>query len=210
MKKIFDDSFRIRFDRKSYIFWIERDNREPFTFNTLSAGYEAIIDIISEIIMQISTTKSKRFDCEGIVLIDEIDIHLHIELQKNILPLLTTFFPNIQFIVTTHSPFVLSSLENSVIYDLERKELTDGNRFVNGSYANIVKNYFEVDSEYSHILEEKISRYEDLINLFETKNISLEDEKKLSVLDRELDEKALMLSTNIYLRFKELQKRIME
>jgi len=121
MKKIFDDSFEIRFDRKSYIFWIERNNREPFTFNTLSAGYWAIIDIVSEIIMQISMTKSNSFDCNGIVLIDEIDVHLHVELQKDILPMLTSFFPNIQFIITTHSPFVLSSLSNAVIYDLEKQ-----------------------------------------------------------------------------------------
>jgi predicted ATP-binding protein involved in virulence len=211
LKQIFnDDDLYIKFDRKNYNFFIHRKSREPFDFNDLSAGYSAIVDIITELILKIENTESKSFDCEGIVLIDEVENHLHVELQKDILPMLTSFFPNIQFIVTTHSPFVLSSLENSVIYDLERKELTDGNRFVNGGYSQIVKNYFEVDSEYSHTLEENIKRYEALINLFESGNISLEDEKELSKLDRELDDMALMLSTNIYLRFKALQKRIME
>ncbi len=211
LKEIFtDDSLFLKFDRKNYNFFIHRSNREPFDFNSLSAGYSAIIDIITEIILKIELFEVKSFDYEGIVLIDEVENHLHVELQKNIMPLLTSFFPNIQFIVTTHSPFVLSSIENSVIYDLERKEFSNGDRFVNGSYSNIVKNYFEVDSEYSHILEEKISRYEELINIFEKEDITIEDEKELSKLDRELDDIALMLSTNIYLRFKELQKRIME
>lgn len=55
----------------------------------------------------------------GIVLVDEIETHLHLELQKKILDLLTTVFPNIQFVVSTHSPFILNSLENTVVYDLE-------------------------------------------------------------------------------------------
>lgn len=49
----------------------------------------------------------------------KIETHLHLELQKNIMSLLTTIFHNIQFIVTTHSPFILNSLDNVVIYDLE-------------------------------------------------------------------------------------------
>lgn len=46
---------------------------------------------------------------------------LHIGLQKTILPFLTSFFPKIQFIVSTHSPYILNSIENCVIYDLEKK-----------------------------------------------------------------------------------------
>jgi len=211
LRQIFnDDDLYIKFDRKNYNFFIHRNSREPFDFNSLSAGYSSIIDIITELILKIENTESKSFDCEGIVLIDELETHLHVELQKNIFPLLTSFFPKIQFIVTTHSPFVLSSIENSVIYDLERKEITDGNRFVNGSYSQIVKNYFEIDSEFSIQLEEKIKKYEELINIFEAGNISLEDEKELLSLDTKLDDIALMLSGNVYLRFKELQDRIRE
>lgn len=51
---------------------------------------------------------------------------LHLELQKNIMPLLTAMFPNIQFIVTSHSPFILNSLKDVVIYDLENKVLVEG------------------------------------------------------------------------------------
>ena len=159
MKQIFDDSFKIELDRTDYIFWIERDNREPFTFNTLSAGYWAIMDIVSEIIMKISTTKSKSFDCEGIILIDEIDIHLHVELQKDILPMLTTFFPNIQFIVTTHSPFVLSSLSNTVICDLEKKFVTED--LSSYSYDALIESYFDSD-KYSKEIKGKIEIFEQL------------------------------------------------
>ena len=48
---------------------------------------------------------------EGVVLIDEIDLHLHPKWQKTIVPNLKDLFPNIQFILTTHSPFIIQSLE---------------------------------------------------------------------------------------------------
>ncbi len=56
------------------------------------------------------------------MLIDEVETHLHLELQRLVMPILTSLFPKIQFIVTTHSPFVLSSIGNAVAFDLEKHE----------------------------------------------------------------------------------------
>jgi len=206
-----DDSLSLKFDRRnimSYNFVIEKENREVFDFHSLSDGYSSILDIITEILLKVETTKSRGLDVEGIVLIDEIETHLHVELQKNILPLLISFFPNIQFIVTTHSPFVLQSIENSIVYDLERKEQLSGKRLNIASYADIVKNYFEVDSEFSKVLENKIIRYEELIDSFEKNTLDIDGEKELLHLDIKLDEIAPMMSKNIFLRFKESQDRI--
>jgi predicted ATP-binding protein involved in virulence len=68
----------------------------------------------------------------GIVLIDEIDVHLHVSLQRKILPFFIRSFPNIQFIVTTHSPFVVTSTTDTLIYDL-----TSGNESSNLSMYSI-------------------------------------------------------------------------
>jgi predicted ATP-binding protein involved in virulence len=56
---------------------------------------------------------------EGIVLIDEIELHLHPKWQRNIVPALTKTFPNIQFIITTHSPQVLSYVPNGSAFSIE-------------------------------------------------------------------------------------------
>ena len=106
-----------------------------------------------------SEERNYAFDTEGIVLIDELETHLHIELQKKILPFLTDFFPNIQFIITTHSPFVLNSIDNAVIYDLEKKIRIE--YLSNYSYEGIVEGYFEVDN-YSKELKEKLEEYKNL------------------------------------------------
>ena len=211
LQTIFNDNeLKIVYDRDNFNFTIQRPSREEFDFNTLSAGYSAIVDIITELILKIETTISKSFDVEGIVLIDEIENHLHVELQKNILPLLTSFFPNIQFIVTTHSPFILQSIENSIVYDLERREQLSGEKLSKASYTDIVKNYFEVDSQFSQILENEVSRYENLVEIFDEEKLNREQEKELLELDIKLDKIAPMLSDTIYLRFKEAQDRISE
>ena len=78
------------------------------------------------------------------------------------LPILISLFPNIQFIITTHSPFILSSLDNVVIYDLENKTLVE-NGLKNLPYEGIVEGYFKADT-LSKELREKFERYKVLVS----------------------------------------------
>ncbi|KHA76766.1 hypothetical protein NC77_21895 [Janthinobacterium lividum] len=86
----------------------------------LSAGFQAVLLIIANIIEWIEASRKDGDrnvkEATGTVLIDELDIHLHPEWQFNIRNGLSRIFPNIQFIVTTHSPHLLSSADaNEVI-----------------------------------------------------------------------------------------------
>lgn len=145
-----DTDLKIVFDYRDYSCKINTDGK-LFTFRQLSAGFAAIIDIISDLIlkMQSQSSLNRVYDKKGIVLIDEVETHLHLELQKNIMPILTKVFPNIQFIVTTHSPFVLSSLPNAVAFDLEHKEIIeDLNEY---SYEALAEGYFGVKTSSSYL-----------------------------------------------------------
>lgn len=159
LKQIFDDeTVELEFDEDTFEFHIMQQGKEPFDFNTLSSGYQAVLDIVLDLMMRMQNQTQRSFDFNllGIVLIDEIETHLHLELQKNIMPLLTTIFPNIQFIVTSHSPFILNSLENVVIYDLENHLLVE-NGLENVPYDGIVEGYFGAD-KMSHTLKEKFEK----------------------------------------------------
>lgn len=134
------------FDEDTFKFSIAMDGREPFDFNTLSSAYAAILDIVADLIIRMEKQINRSFDFNipGVVLIDEIETHLHLELQKNIMKLLTTVFPNMQFIVSSHSPFILNCLDNVVIYDLEKNMFVkDG--LSNVPYSGIVEGYFKAD-----------------------------------------------------------------
>lgn len=86
----------------------------------LSAGFQAVLSIIANIFEWVEGTNKpgdrKALNAEGTVLIDELDLHLHPEWQFSLREGLSRIFPNLQFIVTTHSPHLLSSAgENEVI-----------------------------------------------------------------------------------------------
>lgn len=121
LKEIFnDETLRLEFITSDYTFKIHTKGKEPFKFTQLADGFSAILEIVSDLILKMQNGNSLSFSYNkrGVVLIDEIETHLHLELQRLILPMLTRIFPNIQFIVTTHSPFVLNSLDDAVAFDL--------------------------------------------------------------------------------------------
>ena len=82
------------------------------SFRKLPAGYKRMFYIALDIAYRcFFLTNGERTNVGGIVIIDEIDLHLHPELEKVILRRFTETFPNLQFIISTHSPLVLTGLE---------------------------------------------------------------------------------------------------
>ena len=178
LKRLFgDDALKLSFDYKNYVFYIEKtDGRFPLT--DLSDGYSSALDIVADIIlkMQDGVNVVRTYDVPGMVFIDEIETHLHLKLQREILPLLTSIFPKIQFVVTTHSPFVLSSVENAVVYDLKNQEtITDLSDY---SYEIITEGYFGVKTE-SDKLRRNIDRLKGLLEKKSRTSIEEDDKNRL-------------------------------
>lgn len=207
LKQIFDDkTVELEFDEETFEFHILQHGKEPFDFNTLSSGYQAVLDIILDIIMRMQnqTQRSFDFNLPGIVLIDEIETHLHLKLQKNIMPFLTTIFPNIQFIVTSHSPFILNSIRNVVIYDLEKNLLVE-NGLDNVPYDGIVEGYFGAD-KLSDALKQKFERYKTLVK---KKCLSDEELNEVAELELYLDDIPDYLALGISTEYQELKLEFM-
>ena len=182
-----DDSISLKYEYKNYNFVIHQKGRNPCGFNQLSDGFSAAIYILADLLMRMdqswllnNTVLDKSL--EGVVLIDEVDAHLHLELQKRILPFLTKMFPGLQFIVTTHSPFVVNSLEDAVIYDLDNKTLVTGG-LSRVSYEGIVEGYFRADA-LSVTLRNKFERYKCLVR---KSPLSDDDYDEIMTLQQYLD-----------------------
>ena len=204
LKRIFDDdSVELVFDEETFGFTIHMDGRDPFDFNTLSSGYAAVLDIVVDLIIRMESQSGRKFDfsVEGIVLIDEIETHLHLELQRKILDLLTSIFPNIQFIMSTHSPFIINSVDNAVIYDLEKKLLVkDGLSDV--PYTGIVEGYFNAN-EMSVLLQKKFDRYKELAN---KEKLTEEDFDEIAELEMYLNEVPDYLALNLTTEYQRLKE----
>jgi hypothetical protein len=94
----------------------------------LSQGYQATIAWIADVVGQQfwdSGVAPENQDMEGLVLIDEIDLHLHPKWQKGLIQALKATFPRLQFVVTTHSPMVLPGLERDEILRVDLDEQGD-------------------------------------------------------------------------------------
>lgn len=93
----------------------------------LSDGYRAVLSLTFELIRQMAecygaerlfSADKRQIVAPGVVLIDEVDAHLHPSWQRQIGPWLTRLFPQVQFIVTTHSPYVCQSATRGSVWVL--------------------------------------------------------------------------------------------
>ena len=100
---------------------VEGQERE---LSELSSGFISVVKIIQSIISAYSafTNATDLLNVKGVVLIDEIESHLHIEWQTKIVPTLKNLFPNTTFYIATHSPLVLSQLGEGEAYLLKREK----------------------------------------------------------------------------------------
>lgn len=187
-----DNDLCLKFNYKDYSFHILSHGKK-FKFTELSDGYAAILDIVVDLILKMQSKNSltRAYKKKGIVLIDEVETHLHLEMQKMIMPILTKVFPNIQFIVTTHSPFVLNSLQNAVAYDLEHQEvISDLPQY---SYEALAEGYFGVSSESSYMK----MQLEKLANLLQKGKLTDSDKYEIRLLIADLDKVPESVSPNI-------------
>jgi predicted ATP-binding protein involved in virulence len=94
---------------------------EDLTLNELSGGYRTLLAVVADLARRMAQANpTLGTDSEAIVLIDEVDLHLHPEWQQTVLDSLLRAFPNAQFIVTTHSDQVIASVEAKQVVRLDR------------------------------------------------------------------------------------------
>jgi predicted ATP-binding protein involved in virulence len=161
-------------------------------FDDLSDGYKNIVrlslDIAYKAIKLNPHLGSEAvINAKGVVLIDEIDMHLHPKWQKTIIADLKRTFPNIQFITTTHSPFIVQSLKAGEIINLDNRDI---DRHPDSMTLNENALYMGVDSDNSQVFDKefKIAK-----NFFELLKEEVSDEilEKINYLIEETSDPVL-------------------
>lgn len=117
------DNGEFKYIRRSDLMPIIEQNGHPVSLDKLSSGNIFLIEHIVMLVCKMYSLSVLRktgidgiLSGRGLLLIDEIETHLHPQWQKSVLPIICRTFPNLQIILTTHSPFVLSSLPGARIY----------------------------------------------------------------------------------------------
>ena len=138
---------------------------QELIINQLSDGEKNLLAMVGDLARRLAIANPEMENPEqgsGVVLIDEIELHLHPKWQRMVIPALLRTFPNCQFIITTHSPQVLGEVKDGKIYQLANTE--------SGVAAKIVRTY---GRDSNRILEDEMGVpkrsqkiKDDLLNLF--------------------------------------------
>ena len=157
----------------------------------LSEGYKIVIAMVADLAARMAEANpdmDNPLNSTGIVLVDEVDLHLHPRWQRDILSQLTKVFPNIQFVVSTHSPvIVVGAAEIAQVINLnkinEDENLIYDHTYISNVGQVLLSDLFGLNYLYSPEWDDKIEERNSLLS----KQVLTEDEKKrLAELDEEM------------------------
>lgn len=153
------------------------ENERELKSEQLSAGNKSILAMIGDMIIRLYDSQPETInprELYGIVLIDELETHLHPKWQKELPKLLTEHFPLIQFIVSTHSPIVFLGMpKNSVFYNISRDENNE---------TLVKKLNIDIENAMPHqILTSEIFDMENIRNVYNKgiENLNIETEQEI-------------------------------
>jgi predicted ATP-binding protein involved in virulence len=135
--------------------------------NQLSAGEKMLLILVADLSRRLVLANPKSdnpLQGEGVVLIDEIDLHLHPSWQRGIIPKLTKIFPNCQFIVSTHSPLILSDVKPENIVILEDFKALQNTQHSQGRDSNSILSDIMDDSARPRVVQDQLDQCFELID----------------------------------------------
>jgi len=173
----------------------------------LSQGEKTLMALVGDIarrLAMMNPSLDKPLYGNGIVLIDEIDLHLHPQWQRGIIQRLRNTFPNCQFLLTTHSPLVISDAKDVQCYVLDNSELTLLDNLYGLDANQVLLKVMDTDIRNEKV-QAKITELLNLIQegeLYQAKMALSELEHELSTDDLELAKARLLIKRLEMLRAK--------
>ena len=169
---------------------LENGNKRQIRIEQMSDGYKIITAMVADIASRMAEANPEMEDpllSNGIVLIDEIDLHLHPKWQRTIVGRLTETFPNIQFIVSTHSPIIISgALDNAEMIILSGEQVNEvsGSEYITYDISQLLlSDLFGLDSSRA---TRWTSTIEEQQRLLQKTNRTAEEDSRLDEINREL------------------------
>ncbi|HLP46963.1 MAG TPA: AAA family ATPase, partial [Candidatus Kapabacteria bacterium] len=172
------------YDPNGFYFITPSNPEKAIPMEALSEGFKSTLVWLFDAIIRIvekGGSLENASGITGIILLDEVDLHLHPSWQRTILQGIETLFPNIQFIVTTHSPFVVQSanMDSLIVLEMEKGSgnvnVVDKNITSNLSYNAIVREIFAIGFPFSREIELEMNEFHKMQEAIrDNQNVDLE------------------------------------
>jgi len=192
---------------------------EIIDYEVLPDGLKSIISWIADLALRLESVpwKTQRdiFSQPVILFLDEVDIHLHPKWQRRILPAIQKLLPNAQVFVSTHSPFVVGSVEDAYVYrlpELERNICRDASvaetvkaikSGAGKSYQLILAEIFDIDEEFDVETERQIHAFKLAIRQYLQ---NPQDDSRVMTLAQTLRDKSEELATLVSMELRQMTR----
>ncbi len=161
-----DGEFEIFYDKQREGLMLKKEET-VLPVEDLSAGYQSLVWMVFDIAYRMAVLNPEKrgqiSETGGVVLIDEIDMHLHPKWQWNIVEALRRVFPNVQFIATTHAPILFASAKNVWIIDIEGDEVCYSESHYGLDINTVLKVYQETEEVIPEV-QKKVEHFYDLLD----------------------------------------------
>ncbi|AHG41572.1 ATP-binding protein [Pseudomonas syringae CC1557] len=193
---------KLRVKRKPRLHMAIDKDGQTLNVSQLSQGEKSMMALVGDIARRLAMMNpalENPLHGNGIVLIDEVDLHLHPKWQRSLIAQLTTTFPNCQFLLTTHSPLVISDSKDVLVYVMDDGELSEPDSLYGLDANQVLLSVMDTDVRNVDVqkrldrlqellmlgdLEEVHSLYQKLVNDLPSGHIEL---AKASLLIRKLE-----------------------
>jgi len=202
--KFMPEFSNLRVRRKPRLHMSIDKNGEPLNVAQLSQGEKSLMALIGDIARRLAVLNPSLDNPligDGIVLIDEVDMHLHPQWQRSLIEQLTTTFPNCQFVLTTHSPLVISDSKNVLTYLIREDEVKPLPPLYGEDANTVLLEIMDTDIRNAEVNE----KLNDLLDAIHDSDIE-KAKRLIQELDADLPTRNLELSkAKLLLRKKELK-----
>lgn len=184
-------------------------------FNLLPDGMKSIISWIADLLMRMDripwSSDINVFDRNFVLFLDEIEVHLHPEWQRKILPVVQKLFPNAQIFISTHSPFVVGSVDSAWIYKFKKEgqfSVLEGEPILSEdgkSFQYILDETFDIQNQFGVEVEKELSTFYSLKSRILKQELNIND-NAFVVITKKLAEQSIELENILGMEIKQLER----
>ncbi len=218
VKKVSGLTISFRLERSPLSVKVELEG-ESIEYDVLPDGLKSIISWIADLALRLESVpwrvQRDIFSQPVILFLDEVDIHLHPSWQRRILPAIQTLLPNAQVFVSTHSPFVVGSVEDAWVYRLPEQRydvckdsgsmelITAMNSSAGKSYQLILSEFFDINEEFDVETECQLAEFKEAIRKHMVEKNNKDDVMQLAAL---LQAKGEELNALVTMELRQMQR----
>ena len=217
ISEITGQSTQLILDENTLQVKISFDKMQPISFNHLPDGLLSMISWFGDLLMRLDRItwedKKKPLNEQTFILfLDEIEVHLHPAWQRKILPVVQELFKNAQIFISTHSPFVVGSIDGAWVHKFKKDgayAVLDGEPILSNdgkTFVQILSETFDITSLFGEQNERKIARFKEIKNLILSSQPY--DETEFTTLIDELTQESRALENLIGIEIRQINKTL--